>query len=469
MNRFMVSAPADVLSVLKQARTLGGADLLAKLRQSRPTMSRASMMRMVKALGSDVVVRGAARSTTYAARRAIRGSAAAIPVYRIDETGQGSHIAQLDPVYPEGCALRYGLPFEWPLATEMRDGWFPGLPYPFEDMRPQGFLGRNLAHSLSGPLQVPEDPRRWHEDDVLYVLSTIGSDCSGNYILGDAAYRLHLETVRQGYPLVGDAALSQAYPEHADQAMAAGVAGSSAGGEFPKFTLCRESAGRRFHVLVKFSGNDGAPGAERLSDLLVCEHLALDAVAEYLHLPSARSHIYRYAGRTFLEVERFDRHGEFGRSPVCTWSALEGALFGMAGASWLAVGARLLAERYVSQQTRDDIAVLWHLGRLIANSDMHEGNLAFLPSAEGAPLTLAPVYDMLPMLYAPLRGVEIPQRSFAPALPLPPENPAWRRAAVCATAFWECAAADERISPAFRALCAANAAEVRRLAGLMAQ
>ena len=158
MNRFMEPGPADIVSVLKQARTLGGADLLALLRQSRPTMSRASMMRMVKALGSEVVVRGAARSTTYAARRAIRGNAEAIPVYRIDGTGRGSQIALLDPVYPEGAALGYELPFEWPLATEMSDGWFPGLPYPFEDMRPQGFLGRNLAHSLSGPLQVPEDP-----------------------------------------------------------------------------------------------------------------------------------------------------------------------------------------------------------------------------------------------------------------------------------------------------------------------
>lgn len=246
--------------------------------------------------------------------------------------------------------------------------------------------------------------------------------------------------------------------------MAAGVAGSSAGGEFAKFTLCRESAGRRFHVLVKFSGNDGSAAAQRLSDLLVCEHLALEALARHLQLPAARSNLRRYAGRTFLEVERFDRHGEFGRSPVCTWSALEGVLFGMAGESWLEVGARLRAERYVSQRARGDIAVLWHLGRLIANSDMHEGNLAFLPSPQGEPLALSPVYDMLPMLYAPLRGVEIPQRSFMPALPLPSERDTWLRAAQCAMAFWNAAAADQRVSDAFRRTCEANGVLVRRLA-----
>ncbi|CAN7269790.1 hypothetical protein LJR289_001187 [Pseudoduganella sp. LjRoot289] len=73
---------------------------------------------------------------------------------------------------------------------------------------------------------------------------------------------------------------------------------------------------------------------------------------------------------------------------------------------------------------------------------------------------------MLPMLYAPLRGVEIPQRSFTPALPLPSERDAWLRAANCAMAFWDEAAVDERISDAFRRVCADNGAQVRRLAAL---
>jgi hypothetical protein len=453
----------DLLQILRLTRVISGAELLRRLQKSRPTLSRATMMRMVRELGDQVVVRGAARRTSYAARRPLRGNTAPVPVYRIDRNGRGEQIATLDPIYPAGCALRYEQPFEWPLTAEMRDGWFPGLPYPLDDMRPQGFLGRNFARNYAGLLQVGPDPQKWPEDDILYVLSNLGADSAGNYIIGEAAYRRHLQTVQQGHVLLAEAS----YPELAASAMQAGDAGSSAGGEFPKFTAFREHAGEQAHVIVKFSGNDHAPGVQRWSDLLVCEHLALQAVAGELALPAARSRIYRAGSRTFLEVERFDRHGEFGRSAVCTWAALDAALFGMAGENWSRAAARLLAGRYISSDTHARINRLWHFGRLIANSDMHEGNLAFVPGEEGGPpLALAPAYDMLPMLYAPGRGVELPQREFAPALPLPAEREDWLAAADAAIAFWRVAGADARISAGFRTICKANGKELKRLRAL---
>lgn len=100
---------------------------------------------------------------------------------------------------------------------------------------------------------------------------------------------------------------------------------------------------------------------------------------------------------------------------------------------------------------------------------MHEGNLAFIPGAEGEPpLALAPAYDMLPMLYAPARGVELPQREFAPALPLPSETADWLVAAEAAIAFWRAAGDDQRIGAAFRAVCKANGRELMRLKALVA-
>ncbi len=55
---------------------------------------------------------------------------------------------------------------------------------------------------------------------------------------------------------------------------------------------------------------------------------------------------------------------------------------------------------------------------------MHDGNLSFRPriAQEKTSLELAPAYDMLPMLYAPQRGVELPPVNFAPRLPLPAER-----------------------------------------------
>jgi len=459
----------DILHILRLARVISGAELLLRLQKGRPTLSRATMMRMVKELGDQVVVRGAARRTSYAARRPLRGIAESIPLYRIDRKGRGEQVAMLDPIYPAGCALRYEDPLEWPLAPEMRDGWFPGLPYPLDDMRPQGFLGRNFARNYAELLQVGPDPQRWQEDDVLHVLSKLGADAAGNYILGESAYRRHLDTMRRGVTPITEADIGQAYAQQAEIAMAAGVAGSSAGGEFPKFTAFREHDGERAHVIVKFSGNDSTPGTQRWSDLLVCEHLALETVAAHLDLPAARSRICRHGQRTFLEVERFDRHGDFGRSPVCTWAALDAALFGMAGQGWNKAAARMRADRYIEAGTCAAINRLWHFGRLIANNDMHEGNLAFVPGAEGKPpLALAPAYDMLPMLYAPVRGVELPQREFAPALPLPAEREDWLAAADAAIEFWSMAAADNRISASFRAACRVNGRELRRLKTLAA-
>lgn len=471
MNRFInpldtEPVPNAVLQLLRQWRVTPGATLLRLLQQQRPGLSRATMMRMVRELDDQVVVRGAARRTAYAARRPLRGSTAPLPLYRIDIDGRASRVALLDPLYPAGCALRYEQALQWPLDPDMRDGWFAGLPYPLDDMRPQGFLGRHLARHYWQLLQVNQDPVTWHEDDVLFVLSQVGSDSSGNHILGDAAYQRHLDTVRAGYALVTDATVADDYARLATQAIAAGVAGSSAGGEFPKFTACRLRDDQKIHVIVKFSGNDDSAGVRRWSDLLVCEHLALDTIARHLDLAAAASRIELHGGRTFLEVDRFDRHGEFGRSALCSWAALEAALIGgMAGEPWNRAAARLLREKYINRATHDAIVLLFHFGRLIGNSDMHEGNLSFRPESvpATAPLALAPAYDMLPMMYAPVRGIELPQPVFAPDFALPDERVLWLKAAGAALHFWQSAAGDERISGDFRTICAANRDELERL------
>lgn len=103
---------------------------------------------------------------------------------------------------------------------------------------------------------------------------------------------------------------------------------------------------------------------------------------------------------------------------------------------------------------------VWLFGQLIGNTDMHDGNLSFLPGQreDGTVLQLAPIYDMLPMTYAPVRGVELPARHYVPRLPLPAEAAAWQDAARAAMDFWKLAATDQRISAGFRRVCRDNAA-----------
>jgi len=446
----------DVIQIIRQARIVTGAELLARLQAARPTLSRATMMRMLKNLGDQIISGGAARSSSYAVRRLIRGAFQSYPLYQIDERGRGLLVGTLNPIYPNGCHFKPGPEFAWPIEPDWKGDWYAGLPYPLEDLRPQGFLGRLFARNSSAVFQVSDDPSRWSEDDLLAVLSVVESDASGNFILGEAAYRRFLKQMQEGLKVIAEDRLDQIYADMAEQSMRQGVPGSSAGGEFPKFTACRIKSGNPCHVIVKFSGSDQTPEVQRWKDLLVCEHLALESISALLPCRAAQSIVVQGTQRLFLEVQRFDRHGEFGRSPLCSWAAMASALFGMSGVSWIVGANRLFQEKLISESTRQHIIILWYFGKLIANSDMHEGNLSFRPSAQTGLFELAPAYDMLPMLYAPTRGVELQKKIFAPDLPTPEEVPYWLIAAGAARQLWECAAADPRIGADFRAICAAN-------------
>ena len=456
----------DIITTLRINGRLQAGRLLKSL-----GISRATLMRLVRAADDQVIVRGSARRTTYAARRALRGSNTALPLYRVDERGDVQEIARLDLTYPDGCAAEFLADFNWPLDKDMQAGWFDGLPYPLNDMRPQGFLGRNFARHHAELLQVPADPTAWSDDHALHAMSLLGADLLGNLIVGEPACRQWLARLqdarlgRSDMP-VPEHAAEQAYAKLAESAMSQGLGGSSAGGEFPKFAAIRQFSDARVqHVLVKFSGSDDSAGTQRWADLLVCEHLASLTLPAHLGISAASSRIRCSAGRTFLEVERFDRHGLLGRSGLTSWSSLNAALFGLAGVPWPEAARQVVARGWLSDADAQQIALLWHFGQLIGNTDMHEGNLSFQPNTQDDQirLRLSPAYDMLPMLYAPARGVELPTRSFAPKLPLPAERAAWDRAASAALAYWQMAAADHRISNGFRAISADNAVALQKL------
>ena len=452
----MKVSPNDLRQALINNPRASGADLCRLLKG----INRSTLMRLLDQLDADVIRRGGSRRTRYALRRSLRGRSESLPLYRIDASGTGHVVGALDLTYPEGSALAFNEPFAWPLDRqgEMRDGWFEGLPYPLLDMRPQGFLGRNFAHLHGQSLEVTENLNDWTDDDVAYVLATLGHDQSGDLILGERAYQRHLDARRDWESrVIAASQIAAAYPNQAELALAQGVAGSSAAGEFPKFTAMRELDGEPVSLIVKFSGADDSAAVRRWADLLVCEHLALETLSAELGIATARSTIHRYAGRTFLEVVRFDRCGPHGRLPVCTLSSLNGALLGKAGASWPALAEALRRNGWLPIEQVGHVALIWWFGRLIANTDMHEGNLSFLPG-----LSLAPVYDMLPMRYAPHRGGEVPPQPYEPALPLPTEAFKWHRAAMAAIVYWNRCAADARISDGFRAICAENAVTLKR-------
>lgn len=435
-------------------------------------ISRPTLMRHIHLAGDQVIVAGNARRRAYALRRTLRGLMEPLPVYQIDAQGHPSQVGKLHLAYGHACFLEGSL-MDWPVdasSQHMRDGWYEGIPYQMQGMRPDGYLGRALARAISATLRVPENPNEWGDDDVLYVLSMFGDDTSGNLILGDVAYgRWSARRLRQTSDAVAVDDRAQSWITRAEAAVQDGEAGSSAAGEFPKFTASvHHPDGRVQHVLVKFSGSDDSPGSRRWADLLVCEHLALETLAE-IGVPAARSRIVQAGGRTFFEVDRFDRHGEHGRSPICPWGAInDGLLGGPSNLSWEEVGRLMQSRGLIAKKDADSLrtlGLLTYFGRFIQNSDMHQGNLSFVPS--GGHFRVAPAYDMLPMHYAPVRGVELPPRTYEVAMPLPGSFDVALPAALAAQGFWRRASEDSRISDEFRATCAANALAIEPMIGLM--
>jgi hypothetical protein len=424
-------------------------------------VSRATLHRLLKEAGAQVVAAGKAQRARYALRRAIRGDAADLPLYEVNAQGKAELIAVVAPVAPGGCHAALAAA-GWPVPEESATGWWDGLPYPLYDMRPQGYMGRQMARSEHRALGVSENPEDWTDDDVLFVLSRVGADVSGSLILGNAAYEGWLARKLSPVPALGDE-VGPAYEALAEQAIAAGVPGSSAAGEFPKFAAMRDlPKARTLHVLVKFSGSDDSPAVRRWSDLLVCEHLALQCAAALPGVQSPPSRIVRHGGRTFLEVERFDRHGLHGRSRLASLFTLNAALMGDPSSDWTRLATRLVDQRLLPSGDAQAIERLWWFGRLIANSDMHTGNLSFVP--QQGTLSLAPCYDMLPMAYAPLPGGELPTREFRPPAPLPTQRAPWTEACNAARRFWSMAGDDPHISPDFRSLCIENAQSLTHMA-----
>jgi hypothetical protein len=459
-----VNLTETLIKTLRARPHLPAGELLEAL-----DVSRATLMRAVRAAGPEVVTIGRARRTSYAARRRLRGSADPLSVFQIDEQGRLEQVGHLNLACPDGSVFELNAPSPWPLDDSMHDGWFDGLPYFLQDLRPDGFLGRQFARAHGQVLQLGNDPRQWSDDDALYAISLLGADQSGNFIVGEVALRLWLDQIQQPPACLEEAQVLEAYLERAQRAMQDGNVGSSAAGEFPKFTALRTLNGGPNHVLVKFSGSDNSPGTQRWADLLVCEHLAAQTLASVPGLAAEQTSVLQAGNRTFFEAIRFDRHGSRGRSALCSWAALNHGWFGLAGRPWTEGAVRLLERGLIDRDTYQAIKRLWHFGQLIGNTDMHDGNLSFRPlvSATATSLILAPAYDMLPMLYAPQRGVELPPVNFAPRLPLPAEREAWQDAVTAADQFWSRAADDARISAQFRAICVDNLHTVRKTAGLL--
>lgn len=447
---------SSLLEILRARGPQGSVGLQRALGVSQPTLSR-----LVRAAGAAVVRIGRARSTRYAAVRELRTFGNRWPVHRVSAKGRLVEVASLHALHPRGWWWDAPSRSEW-LVGEFAGGLLPDLPWFLDDLRPQGFLGKAFARRVGGPLGLPADPQDWDADAVLTALLAFGDDLPGDFVIGDAAAeRVQRAALHEPATIPADDRRER-YGALAAQALAGEVAGSSAGGEQPKFATCvRAPDGSVRHGLVKFSPPLDGPSGRRWADLLRCEHLAAETLRQAGVAVSATEWV-ESPTRAFLDVTRFDRIGAHGRRGVVSLKAVEAAHHGGLD-SWAAAADRLERDGWLTAADAERLRVLWWFGRLIGNTDMHFANVSLLLD-HARPLALAPVYDMLPMHYRPNTTGEIVDRPFDVALAAPRQEASWNRAAEMAVAFWERVTIDHEVSSAFRATVAGHAQAVRVVA-----
>jgi hypothetical protein len=429
----------QLLGLLNRQVEARGSELASQLGVSQPTLSR-----LLAAAGDRVCRMGRARATRYALTRSIEPLGSRIPVHQVDAEGS---IRQF------GVLHLLGSGHHWLEGAQGAGRRFEGLPPFAADMSPQGYIGRSFKQRHP-ELALPSSIAHWSDDHRLVALARRGEDCTGNFILGEESLTRFLAELPRPVHR-GD------YFELARHSLM-GQPGSSAGGEQPKFAVYSE--GRQ--VLVKFAVKDEGAAARRWMDLLACERLALEA-ARAAEIPSASSSLIDTEQCRFLEVERFDRIGQRGRRALVSLGAIDDEYFGFRD-TWTSAARRLLDAKFIEPEDARRMRWLDTFGQLIGNTDQHFGNLSFFVEEtddfleEVVKLRLAPVYDMLPMVFAP-RGTTVIEARFEPRPPTAHNLDVWHHAARSALTYWNQLVDSAELSHEFRALCARCRDEVERL------
>jgi hypothetical protein len=442
MSDSSADADARVLAALGPTDVLRAADLQQRTLLSQPTVSRA-----LARLRGQVLCLGSGKNSRYALGAPLLGLSPQVPAWWFDEAG----VAR-----------------QWGVVSHLRDGrlhlaaegttWGPlaGLPWPLAGLRRQGFLGRLAAEAPALKALLGTDVEAWTAESHLYAAAVAGGDLPGALAVADT-------------PAVVPFRVSEALAERtaryeaaADDVARALAPGSSAGGEQPKFLALVDGARPR-HVLVKFSPPRSSPFGERWNDLLHAEALALGVLAEAGH-PVAAARVVVGPRRTFLESVRFDRVGVAGRKHVLALDALHDAFVPLPRQHWAQSCDALAHQRRLARPDADRVRLWRAFGRLIANTDMHFGNLSlWVDDVRRGRFSLAPCYDMLPMQYRPgVHHDDVGPTPFTAPAPGLEEASLWPVARELAQAFWQRAAQTAECSGAWREVCAENA---KRVAG----
>ncbi|WP_319558097.1 HipA domain-containing protein [Thiomicrorhabdus sp.] len=400
---------------------LSSRDIAKRTGISQPTVSR-----VLKTL--PVLKLGGGRSTIFT----LLAKQDSLPLYQVDATGKLVRIGVLYERPDEETVLVYA------------DGYqtYENLPYYLYDTLPAGFLGAiTLEQIIQNDQTLTTRSDSWSYTQILHYLTHYGVDLAGNFVLGnfmaERASSLSFDVVsRENYAQITTQIKTS--PQ---------VFASSIAGEQPKFTAYNGTQ----HLIVKYSPllNEQNPVAERHRDLMICEHLALESLCE-AGIPAAKSHLIK-GDRLYLEIERFDRVGEYGRRGMVSLRALDAEYAGK-NSHWVEIAQSLVHQKRISQKSFEQVEIAYAFGQFIANTDMHLGNFSFF--LKGLEIDeAAPIYDMLPMAYMPKQGELMNPDMTVPRF-VPVSETAKKRALATAKEFWMKVLEHQEISDDFKRLVA---------------
>ncbi|MDQ6955617.1 MAG: hypothetical protein Q9M21_00325, partial [Mariprofundaceae bacterium] len=172
----------------------------SKQLQDKTGLSQTVVARQIRELGERIIKISNGRPPIYALTQNAFGSDDNLLLCIVDAYGHNTAIANLRPLAHGGFFVqeRVGLPSL--LLGEAGNGVYEDLPYFIDDLRPQGFLGRQIASELSKQSDdFPSNPERWNANHIGRYLISNGDDLPGNLKFGQQAYnrirrKLHMVT-----------------------------------------------------------------------------------------------------------------------------------------------------------------------------------------------------------------------------------------------------------------------------------
>jgi len=430
---FLTHLTSDILiAALRSAGVASSAELQRRMGKSQPTLSR-----LLREADADIVRLGQGRAARYAIPELIWGLPSQQPLHWNDQRRWGTL------TFLAGNRIHVSGP-KIDVATQGELPWF------LDNFRLEGFIGRAWAKKLA----FDHNPEKWALAQFLYANCHFAYDPPGAISIGEPAGDL-VNNVPSS-----PVAKALAYDRHADDVASTLPAGSSAGGEQPKFLVLQDANGDPSavrHLIVKFSPPRGTPFGERWHDLLWAEHLALQVLATN-GFAAAQTQVIQSRHRTYLESVRFDRAGLRNKIHTVALSAVHRAFVHGPQRNWAETCGTLSAQKRLPQSDAKAARVLLEYGRLIGNSDMHFGNLSLYAADPAAGrFSLAPAYDMLPMRYRPdIHHGDTDYSFIEPSRPARGHQAEWHQAIRMAREFWRQVADQPAVSESMRKVAERN-------------